>query len=327
MLDPRAHSFTNRPVDDNGEFTDNHKVWLIHNVAYDNSIQAGRSALVRYQFRMPEDIDGAVTVTAKVNYRHLRQSYLNNIFGTDHPAYPVVEIASRTRVLHVGENKPEKADPSDNQDWMRWNNLGIALLDQLQYKESIDAFNEVVKLRPQYADGYTNIGLTEIVWEKYESARGAIRKALAIDPKSARALYYDGLLQRRLGNTKGEIADFRKVVEMFPESRDARRELGITYYQKNDNVAALEQFEALQKIDPDDIAAHYNLSILYRRMGKPKEAADQQAMFIDKKVDPGAPTYGLDYLRLHPEISNESIPWHIHSDLVPEGGGLQNGNK
>jgi hypothetical protein len=33
----------------------------------------------------------------------------------------------------------------------------------------------------------------------------------------------------------------------------------------------MEQFEALQKIDPDDLAAHYNLSILYRRMGKPKE--------------------------------------------------------
>jgi tetratricopeptide (TPR) repeat protein len=84
---------------------------------------------------------------------------------------------------------------------------------------------------------------------------------------------------------------------MFPQSRDARRELGITYYQQNDNKAALEQFEALQQIDPDDLTAHYNLSILYRRMGKPKEAAEQQAMFVDKKVDPGAPTYSLNYLR------------------------------
>jgi tetratricopeptide (TPR) repeat protein len=325
MLDPRAHSFTNRPVTDEGDFVDNHKVWTIHSVAYDNSIQAGRSVLVRYQFRMPADAAGAVTITAKVNYRHLRQSYLNNIFGKDHPAYPIVEIASRTRVLKIGENPPEKPDPADNQDWMRWNNLGIALLDQFQYQESVQAFTEVAKLRPQYADAYTNVGLTEIVWEKYDSARKAIRKALSIDPNSARARYYDGLLQRRAGNSEQEIADFRKVVEMFPESRDARREFGITYYQQNNNTAALEQFEALQKIDPDDISAHYNLSILYRRMGKPKEAAEQQAMFIDKKVDPGAPTYGLNYLREHPEISTESIPWHIHTDLVNEGGAPQNG--
>jgi tetratricopeptide (TPR) repeat protein len=274
---------------------------------------------------MPADVRGAVTVTARVNYRHLRQSYLNNIFGKDHPAYPVVEIASRSRVLKIGENEPEAADPSDNPDWMRWNDLGIALLDQFQYGESVAAFTEVIKLRHDYVDGYTNIGLTEIVWEKYGSARTAIRRALTLDPNNMRALYYDGLLQRRAGNTAQEIADFRKVVEMYPQSRDARRELGITYYQQKDERAALEQFEALQQIDPDDLTAHYNLSILYRRIGKPKEAAEQQAMFVDKKVDPGAPTYGLNYLRLHPEVSTESIPWHLHSDLLNNAGGLQNG--
>jgi tetratricopeptide (TPR) repeat protein len=325
MLEPRAHSFTNRPVTDEGQFVDNHKVWTIHSVAYDNTVAAGRSVLVRYQFRLPENIRGSVSVTAKVNYRHLRQSYLNNIFGPDHPAYPVVEIASRTRVLNIGENKPEAPDPMDNPDWMRWNNLGIALLDQFQYAESVAAFTEVVKLRNDYVDGYTNVGLTEISWEKYESARTAIRNALTLDPNNARALYYDGLLQRRAGNTQQEIADFRKVVAMFPQSRDARRELGITYYQQKDEHAALEQFEALQKIDPDDLVAHYNLSILYRRMGQPERAADEQAKFVDKKVDPGAPTYSLNFLRLHPEISTESIPWHIHSDLPTEGGGPQNG--
>ena len=320
MLDPRAHSFTNRPVTDQGEFVDNHKVWTIHSVAYDNTVAAGRSVLVRYKFHLPANAQGDVTVTAKVNYRHLRQSYLNNVLGKDHPAYPIVELAERTRVLRIGENRPEADNPSDNAEWMRWNNLGIALLDQFQYQESIQAFAHVVKLRPDYADGYINVGLTNIVWEKFESARKSIRKALALDPKSARALYYDGLLQRRAGNTERELANFSTVVEMFPQSRDVRRELGIFYYRQHDYDAALEQFEALQKIDPDDLAAHYNLSILYRRMGRPKEAAEQQAMFADKKVDPGAPTYSLNYLRAHPEITIESIPWHLHTDSETGGG-------
>lgn len=325
MLDPRAHSFTNRPVTNEGDFVDNHKVWTIHSVAYDNSVQAGRSVLVRYRFRLPADTTGAVTVTAKVNYRHLRQSYLNNIFGPDHPAYPVVELASRTRVLTIGENQPQAPESSDNADWMRWNNLGIALLDQFQYEDSVAAFTEVIKLRHDYADAYTNVGLTEIAWEKYASARTAIRKALTLDPANVRALYYDGLLQRRAGNTKQEIEDFRRVMEKYPESRDARRELGITYYQQHDEHAALEQFEALQKIDPDDLVAHYNLSILYRRMGMPEKAAKEQAAFVDKKVDPGAPTYSLNYLRVHPEISTESIPWHMHSDFDGAGGKSSNG--
>jgi tetratricopeptide (TPR) repeat protein len=315
-LDTRAHSFTNRPVNLQGEFVDNHKVWTIHSVAYDNSVQAGRSVLVRYEFRIPVDIKGPIKVTARVNYRHFRQSYLNNVFGPDHPAYPVVEIASRTRTLNVGKNDPIQPEPGDNPDWMRWNNLGIGYLDQLQYADAINAFNEVVKLRPDYADGYTNIGLTEIEWEKYGSALASIQKALTLSPNNARALYYDALIERRTGHQDVEVADLLEVVRQYPDSRDARRELGISYYQQHMNNEAMEQFIQLQRIDPDDLAAHYNLSILYRRAGMKDKAAEQQAQFVTKKFDPSAPTYSLDFLRKHPEISTESVPWHMHSDEV-----------
>ncbi len=50
-------------------------------MAYDNTIQSGRSALVRYEFRFRAMRKGPLTVTAAVNYRHLRQSYLNNVLG------------------------------------------------------------------------------------------------------------------------------------------------------------------------------------------------------------------------------------------------------
>jgi len=318
MLDERAHSFTNRPVNVAGEFVDNHKVWTIHSVAYDNTIQAGRSALIRYEFRIPAAAKGPLTVTARVNYRHLRQSYLNNVLGKDHPAYPVVELASRSRVLQLGSNPSAAPDPQDNPDWMRWNNLGIAYLDQLQYTDAIQAFGEVVKLRPDYADGYTNIGLTNIAWEKYGSARQGLEKALALSPGNARALYYLALVERREGNCEAEIADLQKVVEQYPLSRDARRELGISYYQQHKPEEARQQFEALQAIDPDDIAAHYNLAILYGRMGMKEKASEQAALFATKKIDPGAPTYSLDFLRRHPEISTESVPWHLHTDVSPD---------
>ena len=315
MLDERAHSFTNRPVNTDGVFVDNHKVWTIHSVAYDNSIQAGRSTLIRYEFRIPSDAKGTLTMTAKVNYRHLRQSYLNNVFGEDHVAYPIVELASRSRTLNLGENPASAPDPKDNSDWMRWNNLGISYLDQLQYSDAIQAFSQVVKLRPDYADGYTNIGLTNIEWEKYASARGGLEKALELSPNNARALYYLALVERRSGNSEAEVEDLKKVLAQYPQSRDARRELGISYYQQRKPQEAMEQFEALQAIDPDDLTAHYNLALLYRRAGMKEKAKEQSAKFVTKKIDPGAPTYSLDFLRKHPEISIESVPWHVHKDL------------
>ena len=90
--------------------------------------------------------------------------------------------------------------------------------------------------------------------------------------------------------------------------------LGISYYQQHQYDESIKQFEALQAIDPDDVAAHYNLSILYRRMGQKEKAAEQAALFATKQIDPGAPTYSLDFLRKHPEISTESVPWHMHKD-------------
>jgi Tfp pilus assembly protein PilF len=328
MLEPGAHSFTNRPVNVTGDFVDNHVVSAIHSMAYDNTVQSGRSALIRYQFRLPVGAKGPITIRAQVNYRHLRQSYLNNIFGPDHPAYPVVEIASRSRVLNIGENQPTAALLTDNPDWMRWNNLGIGYLDQLQHADAIHAFEQVIRLRPDYKDGYINLGLTYIDWEKYDEARAPLEKALELHPDDARALYYMALVERRERHSEAEVADLEKVVAQYPESRDARRELGISYYQQHRTEDAIAQFKALQAIDPDDLAAHYNLAILYRRKGMKHQAEMEAAQYTIKRIDPGAPTYSLNYLRHHPEISNESVPWHVHSDLHREppqntGGGSQ----
>jgi tetratricopeptide (TPR) repeat protein len=315
MLEPGAHSFTNRPVNVVGDFVDNHVVSAIHSVAYDNTIQSGSSALVRYRFALPAGVKGQITLQARVNYRHLRQSYLNNIFGADHPAYPVVEIASRKRVIRIGNNTPTTPLPNDNEDWMRWNNLGIGLLDELQYEDAIRAFSQVTRLRPEYKDGFINVGLTYIEWEKYDEARAPLAKALELKPNDGRALYYMALVERRARHSEAEIADLEKVVTQYPDCRDARRELGISYYQQHRSDDAIQQFKALQAIDPDDLAAHYNLAILYRRKGMKHLAEMESAQYIMKRIDPAAPTYSLDYLRKHPEISTESVPWHLHTNI------------
>ncbi len=75
-------------------------------------------------------------------------------------------MASRTRTFAIGTNPASAPDPADNPVWMRWNNYGIAMLDAQRYAESVSAFQQVAKLRPDYADAYTNIAIASFQWQR-----------------------------------------------------------------------------------------------------------------------------------------------------------------
>ncbi|HEY8310585.1 MAG TPA: tetratricopeptide repeat protein, partial [Gemmatimonadaceae bacterium] len=318
-LDPEAHSFMNRLINVNGGLNDLHQVWANRVVAYNNTIQSGRSQVVRYTFDMPADASGAVTVTATVKYRRFDQHFMD--FGmAKHYLEPVVDMVSESRVIHVGDSAPTTPGPNENKEWMRWNNYGIGLLDAQQYAASYAAFERVARLRPDYADAYTNMAIVDIQWERYNDARPKLAKALELcppesssnSPARSRALYYRALVERNEGDLDHAIADFEEMARQYPESRDAHRELGFTLYQEHKYADALKQYQELQQIAPDDLAAHYNLAILYRRMGDKQKAAVEAKAFAEQKDDPGATTYALDYLRKHPELANESVTWHTH---------------
>ncbi|HSY35384.1 MAG TPA: tetratricopeptide repeat protein [Acidobacteriaceae bacterium] len=320
QLDPSAHSFTNRLINKTGGINDLHQVWDNRVVAFNNTIQSGRSQLVRYAFTMPHTA-APVTVTATVKYRRFDQTFIDfgmSIPQGQHYQQPIVDMVSTSRTLNVGQNDATKPLLNENPEWMRWNNYGIALLDAQQFAASVDAFEHVVKLRPDYADAPTNIAITYIAWEKYNDALPYLQKSLALAKDNARALYYLALVQRNEGNVDDAIADLQKVIAQFPQSRDAHRELGFTLYQQHKYELARTEYEYVQSIDPDDLAAHYNLSILYRRLGMKDKAAVESAYFADEKDDPTASTFALEYLRKHHEIAQESVPWHVH-DLDQRG--------
>jgi tetratricopeptide (TPR) repeat protein len=314
-LDPSAHSFTNRLVNTKGELNDLHQIWHNRVLAYNNTIQSGRSQLVRYRFRLPKEISGAVTITASVKYRRFDQHFID--YAMDQPAgkhypQPVLEVSTTTRTLNVGVNPPVEAQPGQNPDWMRWNNYGIALLDALQYEKAVDAFKQVATLRPDYADAYTNMAVVETVWERYNEAKPHLAKALELLPGDPRALYYRALVERNAGQVQEAIEDLKAMLAKYPLAKDGLRELGFSYYQAHDYPHAREQYEKLQAIDPDDLAAHYQLAILYRRLGEKEKAAAESAKFADQKDDPTASTYALMFLRKHPEVASESVVWHTH---------------
>ena len=316
-LDPGAHSFTNRLINVNGQLNDLHQVWDTRVIAYNNTITSGRSQIVRYEFKIPKDATGPISMTARVNYRRFNQHFID--FAMEkHYDEPVVEMAARTRTFVIGANSATPPDPNDNALWMRWNNYGIGLLDAQQYAESERAFENVAQFRPDYADAYTNIAIADFSWQRYGTSQTNLEEALKISPHNARALYYLALVDRIQGRPDAAIADLLDVITQFPRSRDAHRELGFSFYQQHKYQEARTEYETVQSIDPDDLAAHYILSIVYRRLGMPKEASREAAAFSDQKDDPTANVYALDFLRKHPEVTAESVPWHVHRDRPVE---------
>jgi tetratricopeptide (TPR) repeat protein len=315
-LDPSAHSFTNRLINIKGELNDLHQIWHNRVLAYNNTIQSGRSQLVRYRFRVPKDLkSGQLTITATVRYRRFNQHFID--YGMDQPApkhypMPIVDMASQTRTLTVGANAPGTSGPGENPEWMRWNNYGIGLLDAQQYQASVAAFAHVATLRPDYADAFTNMGIVEISWERYDDAKGHLAQALKLLPGDPRALYYRALVERNAGQPDAAITDLQAVVAAYPRARDALRELGFSLYQIHDYAAARDAYEKLQAVDPDDLAAHYQLAILYRRLGEKDKASIESAKFADQKDDPTASEYALEFLGKHPEVAAESVVWHTH---------------
>jgi len=322
-LDSGAHSFTNRLVNTSGVLNDLHQVWDTRIIAFNNTIISGRSQIVRFGFKLPAGVAGPITLTAKVNYRRFNQRFIEFGLGK-HYQLPVVEMASRTRTIALGANQPAPPDAEDNPLWMRWNNYGIGLLDAQQYADSAAAFERVAQLRPDYADAYTNVAIANYSWQRYDQSRTQLEKALKLSPKNARALYYLALVERIQGNLDAAVADLREMAAQYPRSRDAHRELGFSLYQQHKYDEARQEYETVQSIDPDDLAAHYILSIVYRRLGMKDKAAVEAAAFADQKDDPTANTYALDFLSKHPEITAESVPWHVHratGQIIPEASG------
>jgi len=311
-LDLAAHSFTSRLINNKGELNDLHQIWHNRVLAYNNTIQSGRSQLVRYRFRLPKEISGQVSLTATVKYRRFNQHFIDYAMNERHYPQPVIDMASETKSFQIGENPPQTLAADENPEWMRWNNYGIALLDAQQYQASVNAFERVAALRPDYADAFTNMAIVEISWEKYQDAKSNLAKALTLLPGDPRALYYRALVERNAGQVREAIADLEAMLVKYPRSRDGLRELGFSYYQQHDYAAARSSYERLQAVDPDDLAAHYQLAILYRRLGDKQKAAIESAKFADQKDDPGASTYALEFLSRHPEVAGESVVWHMH---------------
>ena len=320
-LDESAHNYKTYLVKADGSFNDKHHIWRTRIVAQNNQIHSGRSDLARYQFRVPANLSGELRLQAKLRYRRFTRVFSDYSLGKS-VDYPIVNMASAEYVVRIGENgplSPSEMPKNAMPDWRRWNNYGIALFDQRQYPLAIDAFIHAAALDEKYrqmAQVNQAMGLIEL--DKYDQAERLLEGVLKANPENMRALYHHARVLIRRGQLEQAEKNVRQVLAAYPRDRLSLQQLGELCKIRHDFDGARECYTRILQIDPEDLGAHYNLMLIYRKLGMKDEAKREAKIFADLKDDPSATPIANTFLRRHPEMSNESVFWHLH-DLSPAG--------
>ncbi len=323
-LDENSHAYKTHLVKSDGTYNDLHLIWQTKVIAYNLAIQSGRSDLARYKFTVPNNIGGQIKLTAKLQYRRFTRVFSDYALGKS-ADYPIVEMAKSERILLIGEtNKAQAIDPKAVPDWRRWNNYGISLLDQRQFPQAADAFDEVIDadIKDYMPFALTNKALALMELGGWREADKLINKALQLDANNYRAIYQSGKIDRVQSRLDEAEANFKKVLEKYPKDRLTLQQLGELAKIKSDTVEPEERknqlqiargfYEQVLAIDPEDVSSHYNLIIIYQKLGMREESKKQSAIFKDLKDDPQVTALASNFLQSRANIGNESLPFHTH---------------
>ena len=312
-VDQRAHIFQSVQVTEEGDWVRRHNIWDSRGKGYDNFIPPGRSELIRYQVTIPKAARGPLRVTARVRYRRFNRHYSDWVLGQS-VDYPIVDMTTKSVKLKLGENRPATTK-LDADDLVRFNNLGIALFDQLMFADARLAFEKTTEINPNYDYGYVNQALAIFWRENFAEMRKLLDKALAINPNNLRAIYYQGALLNLENKPAAALERFKLVEQRFPRDRMTLNQMGKAFLALSKPAEAQAMFEKVLAIDPDDITALYFILNAYRGTGAYRLADITNAVYLDKFEDWRIHYLANEYIKRDDAALAEAVPWHIHADV------------
>jgi tetratricopeptide (TPR) repeat protein len=211
--------------------------------------------------------------------------------------------------------------------WQRWNDYGIGLLlegdrgsEKGELIQAADAFTHVENLGR--ADGPLNLARAYYKEGRLEDAVTALQRAARFDPPAPRwtLAWLNGLVDKQTGNLDKAIEDYRSILEDrnpeldrrhfdFSEDYEVINELGQTLFERAKqersapdryrqflNLAA-EQFERTLALDSENVAAHYNLALIYEALGDGKHAAEERRLHERFRPDDNATDRAISIAR------------------------------
>ena len=335
MLDESAHVYKAILLDEDARPITRHQIWLTNVVGYNNAIPAGRSDVARFRFRLPADLAArsAVTLRAVVNYRRFVQEYTNYVLGRQNRklTLPVVQMAeSEVKIVPVSAAAHARPKVAPKQiinrelQARRWNDYGIALLEQAQYGPAADAFRHASELNPKDLNPLVSAAIAEMKTERFGLERNQLVKAAAlldaalkIDPTNGRARYVHALLLRSQKKPAEAVEELAKLAQEYPRDREVARQLGQTLYTLGRIAEARSAFEAIVEIDPTDFGAYQFLSPIYQSEGDREKADYAGRLYLQWRDDPAANSIAARFFAAHPQWTDERVLAHTHDGDSP----------
>jgi tetratricopeptide (TPR) repeat protein len=318
-VDPWSYFANAYVLDRQGERIDRRNAHDIFTALYDHQIPPGAADVVHYALRVPEDARGSLTVAVALEYRKFDTTYLRHFEGEGFAGndLPVTVIATDRVTFPIAESEaPPPALTAEPSDWQRWNDYGIGLLRKPgrgELRQAEAAFREVERLgRP---DGPVNLARVYLREGRLAEAAAALGRAASHDPPAYPWLvaWLSAQVDLQNGNLDAAIAGLRRVLASdFAEARARGFDFGRDYRVRNELGQALferaklargegrkgerdallaeaaGEFEEVLRADPENLTAHYNLSLVYTLTGERERAAAHRARYEEYRPDDNA---------------------------------------
>jgi tetratricopeptide (TPR) repeat protein len=136
---------------------------------------------------------------------------------------------------------------------------------------AIDTYQKAIHLDPGYYKSYEQLGAFYYFRGNYSAAAVEFREATYRAP--GRPIAYSKLGAALMDLGKYDEAEVALLESLrLRETAAALNNLGATRVYQRRDAEAVEYFERAVKMDPNDYVKMVNLSDVYRRLGRPKEA-------------------------------------------------------
>jgi arylsulfatase A-like enzyme/Flp pilus assembly protein TadD len=146
-------------------------------------------------------------------------------------------------------------------------------------QKSLDAWQAVLVIDPEYFDGLLASGWILDLMGKKEEAREFLEKAREVEPENRflRKTYAMNLAMT--GNLKEAIALYEGLKQENPADPEVLQDLGIAYGYAGDINRAIENLKAAVELQPN-ATAYYNLTVALKKVGNIEDAAKYLRLYL-----------------------------------------------